>query len=203
MSEPGCSCPPAILWLVRHGQTDWNLEGRYQGQADTPLNQTGLEEASQAAALLAGRPLCAIYSSDLLRARQTAEIIARVTGEQVRLDPRLREVYLGEWEGRLFSEIRARYPAEIQERELHPVDSRPPGGETLAELWQRVRQVVAEIAARHPGEEVVLVSHGLTLAALIAKAKDHDLSQAFKRLPPNAEPQRLEWAVDGQDTRFP
>ena len=198
MSESVRGFPPTIFWLLRHGQTDWNLEGRYTGQNDPPLNQTGLEDAARAARFLASRPLRAIYSSDLQRARLTAEIIAQATGRQVRLEPRLREVYLGEWEGQLFSDIRARYRAEILERELHPVNSRPPGGETLAELWQRVRQVVAEIAARHPGEEVVLVSHGLTLAALIASTEDHDLSQAFKRLLPNAEPRRLEWA-DGQE----
>ncbi len=198
MSESGRGSPPTIFWLLRHGQTDWNLQGRYQGQADPPLNQTGLEEAGRAARILASRPLRAIYSSDLLRARQTAEIIARAAGEQVRLEPRLREVCLGEWEGQLFNEIRLRYPAEIQERELHPVSSRPPGGETLAELWQRVKSAMAEIAARHPGEEVALVSHGLTLSALVASVEDHDLALAFKRLPPNAEPRRLEWA-NGMD----
>jgi broad specificity phosphatase PhoE len=188
--------PRTIFWLVRHGQTDWNLQGRFQGQADPSLNQTGLAEAARAAKILASRPLGAIYSSDLLRARQTAEIIARAAGAPLRLDARLREVALGEWEGQLFSAIKVRYPAEIQEREDHPLNSRPPGGETLAELWLRVRLVVAEIAARHPGEEIALVSHGLTLAALIASMEDHDLALAFQRLPPNAEPRQLVW-MDG------
>ncbi len=184
---------PATLWLVRHGQTDWNQEGRYQGQLDLPLNRAGLEEARRLAAILAQRPLVAIYSSDLLRARQTAEILARASGAPLILEARLREVALGEWEGQLFSDIRARYPAEIHARQLHPLHSRPPGGETLWEVWQRVKSAVDEIAARHPAQEVAIVAHGLSLAALIAYQEDHDLSQAFKRIPENGTPIRIEW----------
>ncbi len=192
---------PAILWLVRHGQTDWNQEGRYQGQLDLPLNQAGREEARRQAAILAQRPLAAIYCSDLLRARQTAEMLARASGAPLILDSRLREVALGEWEGQLFSDNRARNPAEIHTRQLHPLHSRPPGGETLWEGWQRVKSAVDEIAARHPAQEVAIVAHGLSLAVLIAYQEDHDLSQAFKRIPENGTPVRMEWKIDAQIRR--
>ena len=93
------------IWIVRHGQTDWNVEGRYQGQADRPLNAVGLAQAQQAAEQLRGRDFAAIYSSDLQRARVTAEIIAGQLGLPVQVDRRLREVNQGEWEGLLTADI--------------------------------------------------------------------------------------------------
>jgi probable phosphoglycerate mutase len=186
------------FWLVRHGQTDWNLEGRYQGQADTPLNQTGLQEAQAVARQLATVSFEAIYSSDLLRARQTAAAIGQTAGITVQLDQRLREVSLGQWEGQLFDHIKVRYPAEIEQRQRDPVHFRPPGGETLAELWLRVSTAVKEIARKHAGEEVILVSHGLALGALVASIELHDLAQAYQQIPPNATPTRLDWPLNLQ-----
>ncbi len=186
-----------ILWLVRHGQTDWNIEGRYQGQADTALNPTGIEEAGRAAQQLADRPFQKVYSSDLTRAKQTAELIARPRNVIIQVDPRLREISLGEWEGQLFNLIQGRYPQDVAQRELTPLTFRAPGGESIEDIWERVKQAVNEIAAQNPGEEVVLVSHGLVLAALLAYARDHDISQAYSRIPANATPERLEWPVNG------
>jgi broad specificity phosphatase PhoE len=100
------------LILIRRGQTDWNLAGRYQGQSDLPLNQHGREQALQIARSLDGTGLSAIYASDLARARDTAQILARAAGLKVQLDPWLREINQGEWEGMLFAEIQARYPQE-------------------------------------------------------------------------------------------
>lgn len=199
---PGTVNPgrPAVLWLVRHGQTDWNLEGRYQGQADPPLNAVGQAEALRAAGELA-RPevkqLDALFSSDLLRAVQTAERISAATGLTYRLDARLREVDLGEWEGVLSTEIKQLYPVEMAARRLDPLDHRPPGGETLKEVAQRVFQAADEMAAQFPGGQVVIVSHGLALAALIARAQGADLGRAFDFIPPNAIPQRVTWPPDG------
>mgnify|MGYP000918913880 FL=1 len=116
------------LWLVRHGQTDWNVEGRYQGQANPPLNATGLEQAACAAETLAGRTYTAIYTSDLQRARVTAEIIGRRLGMDVLVDPRLREVNQGAWEGMLSTEIQAHYAGEWAARQRDRLHFRPPGG---------------------------------------------------------------------------
>lgn len=186
-----------ILWLVRHGQTDWNLEGRYQGQADTPLNQTGIEEAERAARQLAERPIQEVYSSDLQRAKHTAEKIAQVHHTPVLIDRRLREISLGEWEGQVFDIIQARYPLDIEERKRNPLTFRPPGGESIEDLWGRAKQVVKEISDQNPGKEVVLVSHGLVLAVILAYAIDHDISLAYRHIPANATPERLEWPVNG------
>ena len=186
-----------ILWLVRHGQTDWNIEGRYQGQADTSLNPTGIAEAGEAAQQLAGRPFQKVYSSDLTRAKQTAELIARPRNATILVDPRLREISLGEWEGQLFNLIQVSYPQEVAQRELTPLTFRAPGGESIEDIWRRVKQAVNDINAQNPGEEVVVVSHGLVLATLLAYARDHDISQAYTRIPANATLERLEWPVNG------
>lgn len=186
---------PVILWLVRHGQTDWNLEGRYQGQADPPLNATGQAEAERAAAFFAEIALDAIISSDLQRAVQTAEAISQQVGVPYITDERLREVRLGVWEGCLFPEIQARYPAELEARKLEPLDFRAPGGELLREVAQRVWQVADEIATRYAGKQVALVSHGLTLAALLTRAHGEGLGTAYVRVPPNAAPQHVLWRV--------
>jgi broad specificity phosphatase PhoE len=193
VSDVDTKSKPVALWLVRHGQTDWNVEGRYQGQADPPLNRIGLAEAEQAARKLAGEPLRAIYSSDLLRARQTAALIAQASGAPLRLEPRLREVNLGAWEGMLFDQIRANYPRELREREQNPLNSRPPGGETVEEVWQRARAVVSEISRRHAGEQVALVSHGLTLGTLLAYVIERDPAQAFRYIPDNGLVRCIEW----------
>ena len=190
-----------IFWLVRHGQTDWNLEGRYQGQADTPLNTTGIEEAERAARQLENRPFQEVYTSDLQRAKLTAETIARARNVPVHIDSRLREISLGEWEGQIFNLIQERYPHEVEDRKQNPLTFRAPGGESVEDIWVRVKQAVKEIADKNPGKEVVLVSHGLVLAALLAYAREHDISQAYKQIPANAVPERLEWPVNGRTSQ--
>ena len=201
MLESSQKTDKTIFWLVRHGQTDWNLEGRYQGQADTPLNPTGMEEAERAARQLENRPFQEVYSSDLQRAKRTAEMIARSRNVPIHIDPRLREISLGEWEGQIFNLIQERYPQEVEERKQNPLTFRAPGGESVEEIWVRVKQAVKEIADKNSGKEVVLVSHGLVLATLLAYARDHDISQAYKQIPANAVPERLEWPVNGQTSQ--
>src|SRR5512142_1067190 len=130
------------LWLVRHGQTDWNLEGRYQGQSDVPLNATGLSQAAVFAASLDGQRFDALYSSDLARAYQTAEVIANKVGLPVQTDPRLREINQGEWQGRTLTEIKSIYIESAQAKRvtIDPVTARAPGGESVCEVSQRMAQ---------------------------------------------------------------
>lgn len=106
--------------LVRHGQTDWNLEGRYQGQSDVPLNQTGRAEAQSLAGRLKGKSFAAIHTSDLQRARETAEIIAEVLTLPVTLEPLLREINQGEWEGQFVEAIKARFAELWEQRTMDP-----------------------------------------------------------------------------------
>ena len=179
------------LWLVRHGQTDWNLEGRFQGQADMPLNQTGIKQANELAEKLRGVHFHAIYSSDLVRALQTAKALAN--GHIIQIDRRLREVNQGEWEGMYYGTIKELYPLQIQKRRDDPLNARPPGGESLSELASRVLECIDEIADRHPGQKVLIISHGLTLGVLLSASQGLPLEQAYKLIPDNAQPQLVQW----------
>jgi len=125
-----------VLW--RHGQTTWNLEQRYQGQTDIPLDETGMAQAEYAAKRLATLRPDAIISSDLIRAQQTAGALARLTGLPVTLNKELRERSGGGWEGLLDSEIRQRFPAER-------TSWNPPGGETDAVVADRVSAAFTNI----------------------------------------------------------
>lgn len=179
--------------LVRHGQTDWNLEGRYQGQSDVSLNETGRQQARAAARQLAGQPFCAIYSSDLKRAAETARIIAGTLQLPVQLEPRLREINQGEWEGQLVGVIQARYAEFWEKRSEDPASFRPPGGETVGEVARRVAAALEEISARHPAGNVLLVSHGLSLATIICQVRGIPVGKAYTVIPENATPQWVEW----------
>ena len=149
------------LCLVRHGQTDWNLEGRYQGQSDVPLNENGRFQARTLAQKLQHHPFAAIYTSDLERARETAEIIAASLHLPVTIDARLREINQGEWEGQLVDIIKARYADLWEQRKVDPASVRPPGGETVGEVAARVQAALDDIARIHPSASVLVASHGL------------------------------------------
>src|SRR3990172_6670891 len=154
------------LILIRHGETDWNLEGRYTGQSDVPLNQGGVDQARRMAEELRGEPLAAIYSSDLARCTRTAELLAEVSGAPLRLDPRLREIDQGEWEGMLFEEIRSRFQQAWERRQQLPLEGSAPGGETVGQLQARVLEALQEILTALPDQAVAVVSHGLALAII-------------------------------------
>jgi alpha-ribazole phosphatase len=179
--------------LVRHGQTDWNLEGRYQGQSDVPLNENGRNQARALAQKLKGYPFAAIHTSDLARAKETADILAATLRLQVICDPRLREINQGKWEGQLVDAIKARYAELWQQRTVDPASLRPPGGETVEEVAKRVHAAMDDIARHHPGESVLVVSHGLALATVICTVRAIPLGQAYNVIPENGEPVWLEW----------
>jgi probable phosphoglycerate mutase len=183
------------LWLVRHGQTDWNLEGRYQGQADIPLNATGLAQAGAFAAGLAGRTFAALYSSDLQRAFQTAAPIALQTGLPVIADPHLREIFQGEWQGRTLVEIRAAYSESAQAHRgtIDPAAARAPGGESVLEVSQRMAEAATQIALAHPRGAVLVVSHGLALATLICLARHIPLAEVYAHIPENTQAAIIAW----------
>jgi broad specificity phosphatase PhoE len=160
------------LVLIRHGQTDWNVEGRWQGQADPPLNDTGREQAHKAAARFAQRQfrLAALYSSDLRRAFETAQIIGAEMELAVVAEPRLREINLGRWQGMLSTDIQAQYADEFVRWHQSPLCVKPPDGESILELAARVLPAVDEIVTRHPGQRVGIVSHELPIAVTVCRA---------------------------------
>jgi broad specificity phosphatase PhoE len=183
------------LWLVRHGQTDWNLEGRFQGQTDLPLNEAGWAQARALTVALPPVDYAAIYSSDLRRALDTAQMLGAHFNLPVQVDRRLREVGLGLWEGMLVGDIQKRYADEWLARTQDPLNARPPSGESLAELAVRAWAAATDITRSHPGGEVVVVAHGLTLAAIRVKALGLPLEVAYAQVPDNCRPERVAWHV--------
>ncbi len=181
------------LWLVRHGETDWNLEGRYQGQADPPLNARGRLQAELLADELAGKVFAGIYSSDLQRAHMTAKTIAERLGLEVQVEPRLREVNQGAWEGMLTADIRSQYAKAWADRQRDPRYFQPPGGESQHQVATRLRSAVDDIVLQNPSGPLLVVSHGLALASLICMVDDLPLTQAFERIPDNARPYIIHW----------
>lgn len=184
-----------FFWLVRHGQTDWNLTGRWQGQS---MNAPGLNEVGRAQALTLREQLknmhcAAIYSSDLLRSRQTAELIAEPLGLSVNLEPRLREMKLGKWEGMLSEDIKTQFPQEIAERACDPVNTHTPGGESPMQVANRVIGAVEEIGMRHPEERVLIVAHAISLAIITCLAREIPLDKLYEYVPQNAKLNHVEW----------
>ncbi len=181
------------LVLIRHGQTEWNATGRWQGQADPPLNEVGREQARATAHALKSQHIDALISSDLRRARETAEIIADALDLRVELDARLREVNLGEWQGLFSDEIRARWPDEMKMWIEQPLATCPPHGESIQELAERVLIAVNDIAARYRDRRVGLVAHELPIAVIVTRASGIPLSQLRAHIPPNAAWREVEW----------
>lgn len=180
------------FWLIRHGQTDWNLQNRIQGSTDIELNDTGLEQARQMAAELRGmvQPTV-LYSSPQLRARQTAGIIAEALSLPVTLDDRLRERGLGTWEGMTMDEIRLTKAQEYAARQADPVHYRIERGETTLEVAERMLSFAQQAAKRHPQQDVVVVSHGYAISVLVCLLEGHALNDALQHIPENAHPLRL------------
>jgi broad specificity phosphatase PhoE len=143
------------ILLARHGETDWNREGRFQGWADPPLNETGRAQAQVLAGQLADDPFDAVYSSDLRRAHETALIVAGPHQVPVVVDRGLREIDVGSWSGLTRPEIETRFPGAEQH-----------DGETREEHLARVLAAVEHIAFEHPGERILIVSHGGSLRTL-------------------------------------
>jgi broad specificity phosphatase PhoE len=156
------------LILVRHGETDWNRDGRWQGHADPSLNDRGREQARALAGELAGEDVAAVYASDLARARETAEIVAARLGRPVAVDVRLREVDVGGWSGLTMAEIEARFPEEVARWRTEEPGHAFDGGETYSVMGERIIAALAEIVERHPGEQVVVVLHGGPIRAVLA-----------------------------------
>lgn len=183
------------LLLIRHGQTDWNLQGRYTGQSDIPINETGREQARRLADRLKETPPDVIYASDLIRARETAEIIAATCNVRLYTDPRLREINQGVWEGMLFPDIKARFAREFAAREADPLTVAAPEGETVGEVRQRVLAALEEIIQKHPGERVAIVAHGLVLAIIKGYVIGQPITKVWDLIPPNAEVEEVEVKV--------
>lgn len=151
----------ARLAFVRHGQTDWNAEGLFQGQADIPLNDVGRAQAAALAPALAALNPDAIVSSPLLRARATAEAIAEASGLDVAFDPRLAEINVGTWMGRKLADVGQEHPEMLADLAAGRDFRRSETGETATEAGARVAEAARYIADWNPDGLTVVVGHGL------------------------------------------
>lgn len=152
--------------VVRHGETEWNNEKRWQGHLDSPLTSKGLAQARALAGRLAHQRFNVLYSSDLGRAYRTAQIISAATGHSVAPDARLRERHLGIFQGLTSEEIRQGHAEEYERHRARDPDHVLPGGESLSQQVERNVACFEELAQKHLGESIVVVTHGGVLSGL-------------------------------------
>ncbi|MBE7722824.1 MAG: histidine phosphatase family protein [Lacrimispora celerecrescens] len=163
------------IYLIRHGQTDWNIQGRIQGSHDIPLNEAGQRQAEQVAKGMDSRRVSRVFSSTLTRAVETAEKIGSRQKAEICSMPQLIEVEFGKWEGMTWEEIMEAYPKEYRLWALNPDEVAPPGGETQDQVISRCAHAIKEILRITGGrEDVAIVSHGATIAYLISYMMRND-----------------------------
>jgi len=167
MIEP----PVSTFYLIRHGETDWNLDGRWQGHSDVPLNAAGQLQALRLARRLAeeGVRFDALYSSDLSRARETAAALGGTLGRELHTAPALREIDLGTWAGKTLADIAAAYPDQWQKLQ-HNEDFPRGGGESFAAFQARVLGWLESAAEMHSGGKICVVTHGGWIRAALLHA---------------------------------
>lgn len=160
----------------------WNREFRYQGQSNIPLSEGGNIQAQKLSRRLEQQKIDAVYASDLQRAMKTAEIIAKPHGLEVIPVREMRELSFGIWEGFTFDEINKRWPGEMKKWRQDPFHERPEGGETLQELCDRTSSFLKDTAKKHPGENILIVTHAGPIRALLSVMLrlHHDFFWKFK-----------------------
>jgi probable phosphoglycerate mutase len=185
---------PTRIVLIRHGETAWNAAQRIQGHFDEPLNDRGRWQAARLAAALLDEGLAHVYSSDLARARQTAEVLAQAIGvAEVRTEAALRERAFGRFEGLTYAEVEQRWPDDVRRWRSREPGFAPGGGETPEDFYARCVAGAAAIVARHPGEAIALVAHGGVLDCLYRAATGADLRAPRTWQLGNAAINRLLW----------
>jgi len=187
------------ILAIRHGETAWNVDARLQGHLDIPLNDVGLRQAEHLARALAGREAVdAIYASDLSRAHATAQAIAQAMGHTVSTHAGLRERHFGVFQGSTFEEVQAQLPEHAWHWRKRTPDWTPPeGGESLLALHERIVRTVDELAARHTGQQIVMVAHGGVLDILYRAATRLDLQAPRTWQLTNTAVNRLLWTPQG------
>ena len=156
--------------FIRHGQTEWNVTGRYQGQSDVQLTAEGRRQAEQLAADFPVDMVDAVYASDLQRAMVTAETIAQKFGLPVQAEPAFREVSFGKWEGLTYQQIVAEWEEGMTNFLQHPDILEIPGGETFPAVQKRATDKLQELVKKHDGQTIVVVAHGAVLRTMLTAA---------------------------------
>ena len=183
---------------IRHGETAWNVDTRIQGQLEVGLNATGRWQAERVGAALADEPIAAIYTSDLLRAWDTALSISQTTHIALQTHEGLRERGFGLFEGKTFQQIELQWPdAAVRWRKREPDYAPEGGGESLLDFRSRITGVVNDLAAQYTGEQIVLVAHGGVMDVLYRAATRQELQSPRTWALGNAAIKRLLWTPQG------
>jgi probable phosphoglycerate mutase len=186
------------ILAIRHGETAWNVDTRIQGHLDIPLNDTGRRQAERLARALAARDeIHAIYSSDLQRAFHTAQAIAAATGAPLTAHRGLRERGFGIFEGKTYVEIEQAWPEESLHWRRRTPHWAPQGGESLLQVRERITHTLHELAAQHPGQQIILVAHGGVMDQLYRAATGQDLQAPRTWELGNTAVNRLLWTPEG------
>jgi len=187
---------PVRILLARHGETVYNVEGRWQGQTDSPLTERGLAQARELAHALAAEQVAAVYSSDLGRASSTAAEVAALHGLPVLPDRRLREIHVGAWAGKAREQIEAEFPGSLQAWAAAPSQFHIPSGEKLVEAQARALSFFADRMPAHIGQTVVVISHGAVTQAILVCAMGRTIADLWlKERVDNCQISRLEWTA--------
>jgi ribonuclease H / adenosylcobalamin/alpha-ribazole phosphatase len=192
---PAQSDPTATL-LLRHGETPMSVQKRYAGRSDVPLTDTGVLQAAAAAKRLASAGIGVIVTSPLLRATQTAQEVAEVTGAPVVTDQGFRETDFGAWDGLTFAEVRQRWPAEVTTWLADPAVA-PPGGESLVEVGARVTEALHRVLTGHQQQTILIVSHVTPIKTLVAAALLAPPAALYRMHLDVAALCEIDWYADG------
>lgn len=168
------------IYIVRHGQTEWNLLGKTQGHGNSDLTAKGIEQAELLANSMIKYPIDYIYSSDLGRAYQTAEIIGKKLNIEVEKTEALREMNFGTWEGRIIKDIMEEDPELYRMWRNEPHLARIPNGETLAQIKERTDAFIKEINEKYDGKHIVLVTHSLCARIMLLSFLDSDVKNIYR-----------------------
>lgn len=188
------------LILVRHGQTPWNRDSKYQGWQDTGLTRQGRQQVKLLARKMAGERLDAIYSSDLRRARYTACKVAKYHHLRVRASDKLREISFGAWEGLTGDQIQAKWSGLYRRWQAKPTGIKIPRGESVEGLARRVGGAIDEIVARHPDQTVLVATHGGPIRIAIIRARGLELDNWWGIRQENGAINIIEFHADGATT---
>ena len=180
------------IYLIRHGQTDWNLEGKIQGRYDVSLNETGSKQAELLAMGMDKRPVVQIFSSRQKRALETAQAVGRRQHVDVTVIDGLEEVEFGEWEGKTWDEISREYPEEFKVWCTEPAEIVPPGGESRPQIYRRIGNALKEILRRSRGD-IAIVSHGAALAYMVSIMLEKELGDHDEIIVKNASISTVEY----------
>ena len=187
---------PTVTLLLRHGQTPMSVQKRYAGRSDVPLTDAGVAQAAAAAKRLASAGIDAIVASPLQRTVQTAEQVAGVTGLPVVTEDGFRETDFGDWEGLTFAEVRERWPSEMTAWLADPQVA-PPGGESFAEVSERVTAALHRVLAGRTGQRILIVSHVTPIKTLVAGALLAPSAALYRMHLDVAALCEIDWYADG------